>query len=331
MDSAITLAPLMGRAAHDQTTMVPMNTEAEDVAAPLVRYRAQALFGFIAVPLLVAAVAGAPERPYVVIWLVAVLWIASWRNPNRLATVVFDWLPIVVIAAGYDLVRSFAPDLVPRAITEPQLRFDEIVFGGTVPTVLLQDWLRPDKGLHWFDYPVFLVYLSHFVVTPAFALFLYLTDRSRFKRFAWAILMVCLAGFVTYFVLPAEPPWLASRNGDLEPTIRVAQHVWAEIGAVGPARAFDGDAEYANPVGALPSLHAAWPFMIILFVWPTARRGRWVAVAYMAAMSFVLVYGSEHYVSDILLGWLYATIVFVLVNRTFDRRAALRAPEPAHG
>jgi len=321
----------MGRAAHDQTTTLPVTPLTDDPATLLVRFRAVVLVGFVAISLLLAAVAGFPERPYVVIWLVVVLWLASWRNPQPLAVVVFDWLPVVMIAAGYDLVRSFAPDLEPRAIFEPQLRFDEILFGGTAPTVLLQNWLRPDRGLHWWDYPVFCFYLSHFVVTPLFALGLYLSDRPRFKRFAFSILTVCLAGFVTYFIVPAAPPWLASRNGNLEPTIRVAQHVWADIGAVGPARAFDGDAQYANPVGALPSLHAAWPFMIILFVWHTARRGRWLAVAYMAAMTFVLVYGSEHYVSDILLGWLYASIAFVLVNRAFDRRAANRARDPARG
>ena len=45
--------------------------------------------------------------------------LACWRNPNPVLDVIWDWLPILVIAAGYDLVRSQAPDLVPRAVTEP--------------------------------------------------------------------------------------------------------------------------------------------------------------------------------------------------------------------
>jgi membrane-associated phospholipid phosphatase len=36
-------------------------------------------------------------------------------------------------------------------------------------------------------------------------------------------------------------------------------------------------------------------------------------------MAFSLVYLGEHYVSDVLLGWLYATAVFVVGNRIYDR------------
>jgi len=42
-------------------------------------------------------------------------------------------------------------------------------------------------------------------------------------------------------------------------------------------------------------------------------------------MVLVLVYGAEHYVSDILLGWLYAIVVFIVVTRTLDWRDAHRA------
>ena len=55
-----------------------------------------------------------------------------------------------------------------------------------------------------------------------------------------------------------------------------------------------------------------------------------VLVAYPLAMAFTLVYSGEHYVSDILLGWVYAVMAFVLV-KAWDRwRAARRAEnEPA--
>jgi membrane-associated phospholipid phosphatase len=43
-------------------------------------------------------------------------------------------------------------------------------------------------------------------------------------------------------------------------------------------------------------------------------------------MVFVLVYGAEHYVSDILLGWLYATVVFVAWSRYWARRDHATVP-----
>lgn len=293
---------------------------AGDLAALFVRYRRLIVAAYTAVSAIVVIGTGIPDRPFLILWLASALWLVCWRNPNRAAQFVIDWLPVVIIAAGYDLVRSFSSELLPRATTKPQLRFDEILFGGTAPTVVLQRWLHPGVIPHWWDYLVFLFYLSHFVVAPTFAVFLYIRDRARFKRFAWMILSVSLLGFATYFILPAVPPWLASRHHDLEHTVRVVQRVWAHLGFSGPSRAFNGSTRFANPVAALPSLHAAWPFLIILSVWRTAPRGRWIAIAYMTAMVFVLVYGAEHYVSDILMGWLYAVIVFLTVNRIFDER-----------
>jgi hypothetical protein len=277
---------------------------------------------FITVSALSSVIAALPSRPVVLIWLVVVAAMACWRNPNRIARVIWDWLPILVIAAGYDLVRSRAPDLVPRAVTEPQLRFDEIAFGGTAPTVLLQDALVDRATPHWWDYPAWCMYLSHFVFTPAIALWLYLRHREWFHRYAILILTVSLCGFVTYFIVPAVPPWLASRNGDLEPTTRIVHDVWANLGFSGAAKVFAGDAKLANPVAALPSLHAAWPFMTLLFLWNKVGGWRWAILAYNAMMVLVLVYGAEHYFSDILLGWLYATIVYVVVTRLLDRREA---------
>jgi hypothetical protein len=293
-------------------------------AAWLVRYRWRVVAAYVLVSAILVALDGLPNRPYIVFWVVGVLALGTWRNPNPIAKVVWDWLPILVIAGGYDLVRSRAVDLVPRAVTEPQLRFDEIVFGGTVPTVVIQDAIVEQGRVQWWDYPAWVMYLSHFVFTVAIALWCYVRHRDWFHRLALLILTVSICGFITYFILPAVPPWLASRNGDLEPTTRIVHDVWAHLGIDGAARVFGGDAKLANPVAALPSLHAAWPFMVLLFLWNKVGRWRWAILAYNAVMILVLVYGAEHYVSDILLGWLYATVVYVVVTKTMDRREAAR-------
>ncbi|MEX2268647.1 MAG: phosphatase PAP2 family protein [Acidimicrobiia bacterium] len=306
----------MGPATQQKTTTAKLPS----AAAWLVRYRLPIVGAYLAASIVVAIAFSVPERQYMWFWLAVAIVLAGAYNPHPIAKVIIDWLPVLVILAGYDFVRSFAGELVPRAVIEPQLRFDEIVFGGTAPTVLLQDWFDVRKRPHPWDYAVFCVYLSHFVMTPCFALYLYLRDRPRFRRFAMVILAVSLAGFVTYFILPAAPPWYASEKGDLEPTIRVVQRVWEALGVSGAADAFAGrNTNVANPVAALPSLHAAWPFLMLLFVWRRAPRGRWLALAYNAAMIFVLVYGAEHYVSDVLLGWLYAVVIFVIVSRLLDR------------
>jgi hypothetical protein len=292
----------------------------------LVRRRTAIVAGYLAASLVAVAALGTVDRPSVLWWLVGLVALSGAGAEHGWRRLLVDWLPVLVIAAGYDTVRAQAPDLLHRAVVAPQLRFDEIVFGGTAPTVELQRWLGTRPGVvRWWDYVAWVGYLSHFVVTLAVAACLYRIDRVRFRRLGTLVLTVSVAGFVTYFLVPAVPPWLASRQGDLARTTRVVHEVWAHLGLPGVARVFNGDAQLANPVAAVPSLHAAWPLLVLLVLWPTLRRGRWLLVAYNLFMCLVLVYGAEHYVSDILFGWGYALFVFVAWQRVWSRRAALAA------
>ena len=137
------------------------------------------------------------------------------------------------------------------------------------------------------------------------------------------ILTVTFAGFLTYVAYPAIPPWLGSIRGDMPHTVRLVKEIWSHLGLASVAAVFGEQSRYAFPVGALPSLHAAWPFMVMLFFWSRAGRWRILLVAYTLAMAFTLVYTADHFVFDILLGWLYATIVFVVA------RCDLEAPRLA--
>ena len=85
---------------------------------------------------------------------------------------------------------------------------------------------------------------------------------------------------------------------------------------------FGEKSRYAFPVGALPSLHAAWPFLLLVFFWPVAGRWRAVLVAYALAMALTLVYSADHFVFDILLGWAYVIVVVVAVRLITNRRTA---------
>jgi membrane-associated phospholipid phosphatase len=99
-------------------------------------------------------------------------------------------------------------------------------------------------------------------------------------------------------------------RGDMPQTVRVVREVWLSLRLDDVAAVFGEKSNYAFPVGALPSLHAAWPFMIMLFFWPRAGRWRILLVAYALAMAFTLVYTADHFVFDILMGWGYAIVVY---------------------
>jgi len=266
---------------------------------------------------------GGVDRPLVLVWLLGLVWLAGWHNDQPVLRTLFDWLPLLVILAAYDLVRANADSLIDRAHLEPMIRFDEFIGGGTAPTVRLQDAFFHPQDPTWYDYACLAVYASHFLCAIVVGAVVYFRARSRFLRYAWTFLACSLAGFATYVVYPAIPPWMASERGALPPTIRAPDVLWDHIGIGFLAKVFSGDPRYSNPVGALPSLHAAYPLLFVLLFWRVAStRWRVVLVAYAVAMAFVLVYFAEHYVFDVWMGWAYAAVTFVVVGSVLARRTA---------
>ena len=73
-----------------------------------------------------------------------------------------------------------------------------------------------------------------------------------------------------------------------------------------------------NLVAAIPSLHAGLTAAVAAFLWTRVQR-KWrpLLVAYVLIMAFTLVYTAEHYVVDILLGWVLAAVV-LLVIRSYE-------------
>jgi membrane-associated phospholipid phosphatase len=121
---------------------------------------------------------------------------------------------------------------------------------------------------------------------------------------------------------------MAAREGHIEPVTRVMAGMWDAVG-IAPAKAlFENHGEFYNQEAAIPSLHAAYPMLLLLFFWGAGRWARTGLIAYVLAMAFTLVYSGEHYVADILIGWLYAGGAFAVVSWA-GRRRARRRPEPA--
>ena len=107
------------------------------------------------------------------------------------------------------------------------------------------------------------------------------------------------------------------------------RELWEHLGHQGIAGLFSGTSLYANDVAAIPSLHAAYPMLIALFFWQgSGPRARAILALYAVVMALVLVYSAEHYVLDIILGWLYAFATAFAINR-LERPIPYPAPSPA--
>ncbi len=252
-----------------------------------------------------------------IVWATLGVLSFALATPRRLPRFVSGWAPFAVLLLLYGVLRGFADGLLFPAHITPQLDVDKFLFFGTVPTVWLQRHLWHGVGdIRPWDYVVLAIYLSHFFATLVLAGVLWVRNQRLFARYAASVCVLSGAAFVTYVLYPAVPPWLAGEDGFLPHVARIPHAVGTDLPFGGFGALFENGEKVANNVAAVPSLHAGYAFLISLFLWRFVH-GPWrvVAVAYPLAMVFALVYGGEHYVSDCLLGWVYATGAFLLVSR----------------
>jgi membrane-associated phospholipid phosphatase len=123
-----------------------------------------------------------------------------------------------------------------------------------------------------------------------------------------------LAGFVTYYVYPAAPPWYVAQYG-LGPANFAVQASpaaairWDDLVGVHYFASFYGRS--ADVFGAIPSLHVAQPLLVFLF----ARRLRspmvsWTSGLYALLVAFSAIYLQHHYLLDVLIGAAYAVVAY---------------------
>jgi membrane-associated phospholipid phosphatase len=255
------------------------------------------------------------------VWLLLGLLALSLTDIKRWARgVIFDWLPFAGFLLAYDIARGVADNTGIAAHTSTGIDFDRALFGHTLPNNFLQSHLFDIDVAHWYDYVTFFVYLSHFFVTLLVAAFLWRFRYPLFRRWRAMVLGIAGTGFLTYILFPGTPPWLASQEGYLPPITRTIGYMWQHVGVYPAAALFETSNRYVNDVAAIPSLHAAYTLLVVLFFW--SRVPLWarpLLLLYPLAMGFTLVYTGEHYVFDVVLGWVYAVAVYAAVM-AFERR-----------
>jgi PAP2 superfamily len=292
--------------------------------------------GLVVAFALTCAARGLPtDRVVLLGWVLAGLAVhAATQGWRRVLRLLADWLPLVAVLLAYDATRGLADGLGMPVHVREVADADRWLTGGVLPTVWLQEHVRAD----WWKAVATLVYSSHFVLTPVVLAVLWLRDRARWAHCARLVVALSLAGLVTYVLYPAAPPWLAAKQGVIEPVARISSAGWEVLGLPRAGVLLDTSQGQVNLVAAVPSLHTAFAVLMCIVLLPLARRAwqRAALVAYAVLMPLVLVWSGEHYVVDTLLGAAYACAVVLLappagrLARAGSRRAAaaLRGPLP---
>jgi hypothetical protein len=177
----------------------------------------------------------------------------------------------------------------------------------------------------WVDLVTGFVYSLHMIVPTGFAFYVWLKDREFIRRFNWTFFIVNVLAFVTYIALPVAPPWYVLKYG-------FHPGDWSVLPEAAGLVRFDallGTSYYhgvysknAWVFGAVPSMHAGFPFLVVFF----ARKilGPKVLiplVLFMLSVWFAAVYLSHHYVIDLIAGVLYV-FVALLIHRVLCPKAS---------
>ena len=296
------------------------------------------------------------NRELLLVYIASGLLAASIGQGRRLLYVVRDWLPFALVLVAYDLSRG-AANLVGRpTLWHWQADLDRWLFGGTMPTVWLQERLKLPQP-PWWEVVISTVYMSFFIAPYVIAAVLWLRNRDEWKAFVTLFVGLNFAALVVYAIVPAAPPWAAARctAGDVDGgpsgpgcmfrsargvpdggilgamqssqdganawVERIVTRGWGNLNLHSAGALIDQGQASVNLVAAIPSMHAGMTAAIAAFLWRRVRaRWRPLLVAYVAMMAFTLVYTAEHYVVDILLGWAFAAVAVVALQRWTVRR-----------
>lgn len=257
--------------------------------------------GTLATLFLVRTAVPAPLLFGVVLASLGVLYLAEGRRGAFGA-----WALYFVGFAVFAYVRGLADETGIDAGFGYAIELERTVFGGHVPTLVLQNALYTPGSVGLADGLAVGVHLSYFVVPHALALLLWMTRRRQFGRYALELLGAAYIGLAASFVLPTAPPWLAGQSGQLPFVHRLVHDV---LNGVDPSLYRQGyDIVGTNAVAAMPSLHMAMTAVVVVGAWRLGRVFGLLATTYGLAMAFSLVYTGEHYGVDVLAGLATAAV-----------------------
>ena len=239
--------------------------------------------------------------------------------PMGLVALLFDSMRLFQ-HAGFDASGVHVCDL--RAV---ELRWFGLDMGGT--RVTLHDWFQAHSST-WLDLLCAVPYGTFLLYCVVFASVLFVRDFRAHQRFTWGFLALNVIGFTTYHIYPAAPPWYFHSHGCTVDLLAKASEGpnLARVDALLGITYFHGMYGRASDVfGAVPSLHCAYPLLVVLEGWRQFRwRGRAFTVAFFMLMCFSAIYLDHHWVVDALVGITYAIITFValrMISNALRRRS----------
>lgn len=256
----------------------------------------------ITILMIVSGIGITPGR-YSFVLILGTLFIKKTRK------FLLDWIPFLFIFISYEFLSGFTGSLNFRVHFIESYHFDQFFFH-TIPTIQLQNSLYTPGALHWYDYMGVTLYLLHFALIFIFGLILWFKDLFWFRQYIIGLLLLSYGALITYIVFPSSPPWLASQSGYIPKVYHITEAALAHFPNILHLPALYQNLN-PNPIAAIPSLHTAFPFLVLLFSVSFFKWKGFLFLPYFLAIVFSIVYMGEHYIVDVLIGMIYASGFFI--------------------
>lgn len=177
------------------------------------------------------------------------------------------------------------------------------------PEAALDHWLSQHHALavilsNYYDN-------AHFVVTLGLVGWLWWSWPALYRPLRTALVMTNVIAMAVFWLYPTAPPRLL--NPSVYPDVVASTHAFGSWHAGTLATA-------ANQLAAMPSLHIAWAAWSSYAVWRIYEGRRWAAAAwlYPVVTSFAVMATGNHYLLDVVAGFLTFAVAVVAAERGYE-------------
>lgn len=244
-----------------------------------------------------------PDRLFIFLLFAAIII-------GRLKSFLRDWVPFLALLLAYEMLRGFADNHFTVHVGS-LVTAEKALFAGYLPTQVLQDLFYKAGSVGWQDIAATIIYFLHFPLPLAAAFFLWVKNKQQYYRFVVALITLSFAGFITFLLFPAAPPWYAANEGLISIT-KITNVAIDHLGWTWNLSYYYSHLN-PNPVAAIPSLHAAYPTLVLLALRRFNKKFFWFFLPYPPMVWISTVYLGEHYFIDALAGVVYAVVAYYLV------------------
>jgi len=234
------------------------------------------------------------------------------------------------------------PSLLNRVAVEYPYQIEQWAFGwlagGDVPAHEARAWLASQAAPRISQIVMWLaqaVYFSHLFLVPILFVWLWTRGRqskeahSQFTHYMRAFAYLNFLAILVYLLLPVAPPWWISAHGFAQPTIELVSQTTMAAGMDGTL--VQGMIKTAPQwFAAVPSLHGAYPVLLLLLCLSSRSRLKILAIAtYGMSMWAATVVLNQHYIIDLIAGALLAILASRLAAHSKSKvyAAAVSPPE----